>query len=142
MTRIERKEFKTTSIWKAEGEEDIIFWNYSPALEMDITIARELVENRLQYTNGKSVYALIDVTNLKSTTKEARDFMNSKDGGLKGLLGGAFLSNSVVATLLVNLYIKVSNPTIPARFFTNREEALEWLKKIKAEKNRINQVSK
>ncbi|MCD9013995.1 DUF7793 family protein [Parachryseolinea silvisoli] len=133
MERHNLKEYKTTSFWMNGVDEEIIFWNYAPALEMDITIARELVRDRLAYTHGRSVYALIDVTNLKTTTKEARDFMNSKDGGLKGLLGGAFLSNNVVATLLVNLYLKVNTPAIPARFFTNRQDALNWLLKIKME---------
>lgn len=114
-------------------DDAIIFWNYAPGLEMDIAIARELVQHRLEYTHGKPMYAMIDVTNLKATTKEARDFMNSREGGLKGLLGGAFLSNNVVSTLLVNLYLKVSRPAIPARFFTDREEALSWLLKIKKE---------
>jgi len=135
MERHDFQEFKTTSFWKNDDDDDIIFWKYIPGLEMDITIAKELVRSRLEYTKGKSAYALIDVTNLKSTTKEARDYMNSPEGGLKGLSAGAFLSNSVVATLLVNLYIKVSNPTIPARFFTNKEEALSWLKKVKAERS-------
>ena len=134
MDRVDFQRFSTTSFWRKEGDDDIIFWNYAPGLEMDINIARELVKNRLEYTRGMSVYALIDVTNLKSTTKEARDFMNSSEGGLKGLLAGAFLSNSVVATLLVNLYLKVSSPKIPARFFTSGEEALNWLRKIKTDR--------
>lgn len=141
MERVDLKEYKTTSFWKNEEDERIIFWNYAPSLEMDIDIARELVQNRLEYTKGKSVYALIDVTNLKSTTKEARDFMNSEDGGLKGLLGGAFLSSNVVATLLVNLYLKVNSPSIPAKFFTNRQEALSWLRKVKEESSTVNLVN-
>jgi hypothetical protein len=134
MERLDFTKYETTSFWRNNKDDDVIFWNYAPGLEMDIQIAKELVKNRIEYTQGKSVYALIDVTNLKSTTKEARDFMNSREGGLKGLLGGAFLSNNVVATLLVNLYIRVSSPSIPARFFTNRDEALNWLRKIKMEK--------
>lgn len=140
MERFNLKEFKTTSFWMNGVDEAVIFWNYAPGLEMDIAIARELVQHRLEYTQGKSVYALIDVTNLKSTTKEARDFMNSREGGLKGLLGGAFLSNNVVSTLLVNLYLKVNRPAIPARFFTDRQEALIWLLKIKME-NSMRKVS-
>lgn len=133
MERLNLKEYKTTSFWMNGVDEAIIFWNYASALEMDIAIARELVQHRLEYTHGEPVYALIDVTNLRSTTKEARDFMNSRDGGLKGLLGGAFLSNNVVSTLLVNLYLKVNRPAIPARFFTDRQEALSWLLRIKME---------
>jgi hypothetical protein len=111
-----------------------VFFKYSPYLEINIEIAKEIVNSRLDYSQKKSVYTLIDFTNVKSVTKEARDYMNSPDGGLKGILGGAFLSNSVVATLFINLYLKVSRPVVPARFFTDKEEAVKWLRKIKTEK--------
>jgi hypothetical protein len=42
-----------------------------------------------------------------------------------------------VSTLFINLYLKVNNPAIPARFFTSKEDAVKWLKKIKAEKAQL-----
>jgi hypothetical protein len=133
MSKRDVKEYRTTTFWREE-DDDIIFFKYSPKLEMDIHVAKEIVTSRLDYTGDRMVYTLIDFTNVKSVTKEARDYMNSPDGGLKGIQGGAFLSNNVVSTLFVNLYLKVSNPIIPARFFTNREEAISWLQKIKSKK--------
>jgi len=132
MEFIDSREYENISFWRLE--EDIIFFKYAPQIEIDIAMARDMVDKRLRYTGGRDVHVLIDFTNVKSVTKEARDYMNSPDGGLKGILGGAFLSNSVVATLFVNLYLKVSNPSIPARFFTNRNEAVAWLRKIRAAK--------
>ena len=127
------KKYKYITIWADDSYPDTIFGIYSPKLEIDIRIAKKLVDDRLDFTQGKPVYTLIDFTNVKSVTKEARDYMNSPEGGLRGLLGGAFLSNSVVATLFVNLYLKVNNPTIPAKLFTRKEEAIKWLTKIKVE---------
>lgn len=131
------KKYRYITIWTDDSNPDIIFGIYSPKLEIDLAIAKELIENRLDYSEQRPVYTLIDFTNVKSVTKEARDFMNSPEGGLKGLLGGAFLSNNVVGTLFINLYLKVSHPVIPAKFFTNKNEALTWLKKIKAEKKQL-----
>jgi len=133
------KEYRTTSFWMDETG-DIVIFKYAPKLEIDIEVAKEIVESRLDYTHGKSVYTLIDFSNVKSVTKEARDYMNSPEGGLKGILGGAFLSNSVVATLFINLYLKVSNPSIPARFFTSEKDAIGWLKKVKANSNVLESV--
>ena len=132
--RSKSAEYKHITVWTEDQYPDLIFGIYSPRLEIDLDIARELIDNRLDFSNGRSMYVLIDFTNVKSVTKEARDFMNSPDGGLKGVLGGAFVSNNVVATMFVNLYLKVSNPVIPARFFTDRHEALRWLIKIRDEK--------
>ncbi len=119
------------AIWIEDG---ILFSNYKKQLVMDIDVAKQIVKDRIEFTEGKPYFILIDFTNLRSTTKEARDYMNNPESGLKGLLGGAFLSNNVVATLFVNLYLKVNNPTIPAKLFTNKAEAINWLKKMKAEK--------
>jgi hypothetical protein len=130
------QKFEFTSFWKEE-DDDIILWNYEPRLEMDLTIAKKLVKYRLEYTQNKNVYTLIDFTHVKSVTKEARDYMSDPEGGLRGVLGGAFLSNNVVAILFINLYLKVSNPIVPAKFFTRKEEALNWLKKIKAERKEL-----
>ena len=129
----DHKQYETASFWK-EAEDDILFFKYAPRLEMTIDVAKEIVRSRLEYCNGASMYVLIDATNIKSATKEARDYMNSREGGLKAVMGGAFLSNSVVATLAINLFIKMSNLPIPARFFTNKDDAIKWLRKIKAER--------
>ncbi len=128
----EYKKFKNISFWKLEDE--IIAFEYSPKLEIDINIAKELIRDRIDYCNGKPYFALIDFSNVKSTTKEARDYMNDPEGGLKGILGGAFLSNNAVATLFINLYLKINKPSVPAKFFTNKEDALDWLTTIKSKK--------
>src|SRR6187399_311354 len=114
-------------------EDDILFSNYRKQLEITIDVAKQIVQDRIIFTGGRPYCIMIDFTHLKSVTKDARDYMNNPHGGLKGLLGGAFLSNNVVATLFVNLFLKVSNPGIPARFFTKKSEAIDWLKKINAE---------
>ena len=128
-------DYRYITVYTEEQSPDMIFGVYAPRLEIDLDKAKELIDNRLSFTDGKPAYALIDFTNVKSVTKEARDYMNSPEGGLKGILGGAFLSNNVVATLFINLYLKVNKPPVPAKFFTNREEALRWLKAIKQGSN-------
>lgn len=128
--------FKHASIRTYEDDE-VLFATYVPHLEIDMAIARELVRDRVEFTGGRPHYVLIDFTNVKSVTKEARDYMNSPEGGLKNILGGAFLSNNVVATLFINLYLKINNPDVPARFFTNKDEAVKWLTRIKAEAQHV-----
>jgi len=133
---MEKQQFRYTSLSK-EIDDGIIYATYIPKLEINLAIAQELVQNRMSFSENKPHYILIDFTNVKSVTKDARDYMNDPEAGLKGLLGGAFLSNSVVATLFVNLYLKVNNPTIPAKFFTNKADAINWLKKIRTEKTQF-----
>jgi hypothetical protein len=112
---------------------DIIFATYIPKLEIDLTVAKELVSDRMTFVGARPHYVLIDFTNVRSVSKEARDYMNSSDGGLKGILGGAFLSTNVVATLFINLYLKVNRPVVPARFFTDRKDAVQWLQEVRTQ---------
>lgn len=135
MEFIESKQYKHITFGRID--QDTIFFKYGFKIEIDLALAKELVSDRLDYTQARAVYALIDFTNVKSVTKEARDYMNDPEGGLKGILGGAFLSNNVVTTLFVNLYLKVSHPIIPAKFFTSKEDALDWLRKIKTERTPV-----
>lgn len=137
-----KQEYKYIIIQGEDQSGQIISGEYTPGLEINLEIARELVESRLNFCQGKNVYVLVDFSNIKSVTKEARDYMSNPDGGLKGVLGGAFLSNNAVATFFVNLYFKISKPSIPSRFFTNRTEALEWLTKLKNESNTSENLSK
>lgn len=115
-------------------DDDILFCSYKKQIEIDLNIAKRIIKDRVAFTEGKSYPILIDFTNMHSVTKEAREYMNAPEGGLKGLLGGAFLSNSLVTTLFVNLYLKINQPTIPAKFFTKKEEAITWLKSLKLSK--------
>jgi hypothetical protein len=126
-----KQDYRYISVYCHDEMPDIVFGSYAPHLTIDLAIARELIENRLSFSEGEPVYTLIDFTNVKSVTKEARDYMNSAEGGLKGILGGAFLSNNVMATLCINLFLKISKPTVPAKFFTNRDEALKWLRRVR-----------
>jgi hypothetical protein len=127
------KEYKYITIW-TEDDDDILISSYQPKLKVDIDIARELVASRLDYSNGKPKFTLIDFTNIGTATKEARGYMNDPNGGLKGVLGGAFLANNAVATLFINLFLKINKPPIPARFFTKKEDALDWLQMVKSKK--------
>jgi hypothetical protein len=121
-------------------EDDILFCSYKQHLEIDITTAKRIINDRVAFMNGNLYPILIDFSNMKSVTKEARDYMNSAEGGLSGLLCGAFLSKSIVASLFINLYLKVNNPAIPARFFTDKGDAIAWLKKQKLKDHNASEV--
>jgi hypothetical protein len=134
-----KQEYRYATLSMSEDEE-IVFAIYAQKLEITLNIAQEMVQDRIEFSSHKPHYILIDFSNVKSVTKEARDFMNSKEGGLKGILGGAFLSSNVVATLFINLFLKVSPPAVPARFFTNKAEALSWINKTRSEKLSYKQI--
>jgi hypothetical protein len=124
-----RNEFVT--MWIENG---ILFSQYQKNLVIDLDIAKKIVAERLAFSKGVSFPIMIDFTNLRSVTKDARDYMNQPDGGLKGLTCGAFIGNNAVAVLFINLYLRINKPIIPSKFFTKKDEALEWLQSIGSRK--------
>jgi hypothetical protein len=113
------------NVWIEEG---ILYCTYKDQTVIDLPIAIEIVKDRLTFSEGKAYPILIDFSNLKSVTKEARDYMNSPEGGLNGLVCGAFVGGNAVATFFINVYLKINRPSIPTVFFTDRNEAINWLK--------------
>ena len=134
---MKQKEYTHITVMAEESDPTIVIGIYKPKLEINIDVAKELVDNRLDFTKGQDHYLLVDFTNVKLVTKEARDYMNDPKGGLKGLLAGAFLSNNLVTTLFINLYLRINQPTVPAKFFTKKAEAINWLKSLKTSAKKI-----
>jgi hypothetical protein len=112
-------------------ENGILFCSYKKQLVIDLETAKRIVSDRLNFTKDAALPILIDFSNMKSATKEARDYMNSPEGGLKGLTCGAFIGGNSLATLFINLYLKINKPSIPTSFFTKREEAIQWLHSLR-----------
>ena len=113
-----------------EIDDGILFCSYKENIMLDINVAKRIVSDRLAFSKGTDYLILIDFNNLKSADKDAREYMNSPNGGLKGLIGGAFVSDKIVASVFINLYLKINKPKIPTKFFTQRIDALNWLKSI------------
>jgi hypothetical protein len=61
--------------------------------------------------------------------KEARDYLSS-DSANEGLIAGAIIMDSVFTSILGNFFLSVNKPNIPARMFTDKDQAIKWLRKF------------
>lgn len=113
------------SIFWFEG--DILCSAYTIA-HVDLTIARDGVQKRLSIVGDKSFPTFIDISKVKSITKEARDYLGtpeaSKNIKAAGVLAGSYLSK-IVGTFFLNF----SRPAVPIKLFTSKAEATRWLEK-------------
>lgn len=111
------------SVW-LEG--NIMMGKYHDNIVIDLEIAKEIVRERIAIFGTEKRLALIELGNSITTTKEARDYLGSKDAcvGLKKL---AILAHSPISATLGNFYLKFSKPLEPTRIFTNKEAAKKWL---------------
>ncbi len=95
--------------------------------KIDLEAAKKAVSLRKDFTNNLPYPNLIRGFDVISMDKQARDFF-STDQGTVGVSAGALLTNSVFQATLANFFLKVTNPKIPTKLFTDESKAILWLK--------------
>ncbi|MEP1033167.1 hypothetical protein [Ekhidna sp.] len=98
---------------------------YKPLDLLDIDVAKHMVKDRIEFKDGTSYPTLFDIRNVKSTSKDARDYLANEGNEL--VVASALLVNSSVTKMIGNFFITVSKPKKPTKIFTDESRAIEWL---------------
>jgi len=93
--------------------------------ELTLEITRHLVAKRIEHSNGVSYPCLFDISKIKHSTKEARDYLANEGNEL--VTASAILVESAVLKMAANFYVSVNKPVKPTRLFTDKQTALDWL---------------
>lgn len=118
------------TVLHTEEDEDIVFIEYRKHLEVNLSFAKEIVDNRLDFTEGKKHYLVIDVTNVKNVTQDAKAYLLNPEAGIKNILGAAFIAGNPVAAMLANIFIKQPK-NFQSKFFARKSDAIRWIKELK-----------
>ena len=110
-----------------EFEGKILIARYKAGPKIDLSDAKKILQERLEFTNHKDVPVLVIDQGLVSMDRQARDFLSS-DLGVKGIRASAIISSSVVNSMLVNFILRISRPNLPVKVFTDKDLAVNWLK--------------
>lgn len=108
----------------------IMIGYFKEGLNITLNVAKEIVKVRTEFFENKYYPMLIEDKGVVSMTKEARDFFSTKEGA-NCVTAGALLLKSVFSTYLGNFFLKVAKPITPAKIFTDKNKAIEWLQKFK-----------
>lgn len=111
-------------------DEDILYVEYCRGLEINLHNAKEIVANRFEFMQDAEHYMIIDATNIKSVSPEARSYLLDLNYGTKNILASAIIASNPVSALLANIFIK-SSKNFPSRFFSKKVDALKWIKELK-----------
>ena len=90
------------------------------------TIAVEGVKARIKLSAGMSYPFFVNLYNVRSTTKDAREFLSTPEANVN-IVAAAMLINSPVQRIMGNFFLAVNKPQIPLKLFTSTENAIEWL---------------
>ena len=110
-------------------EEGILHFVYKPGAVLTLEAAKLVVKDRLAFQKGESRKVLCDLRGLREADRSARDYLAKQ--GSEQLEAVAMLIDSSVTRIIMNFYINLSRPETPTRVFTDRIEALEYLRKRK-----------
>ncbi|HQQ92969.1 MAG TPA: STAS/SEC14 domain-containing protein [Bacteroidia bacterium] len=99
----------------------------------DMKLTKDL---SLQYKPNSRFYVLLEGEDNSNLTSEARQLAASSEYS-RYTAALALCSTKLTHRVMGNLFLKVSQPKVPTRFFENRQDALTWLRqKIQSEKTR------
>lgn len=117
-------ELKAYTTWM--GADGIARTRVKPLAAVDIAEAKENSQAVNSLFTGKSFPLLIDSRQIKSMTREARDFF-SMNNRASYVLAFAIIIQSPLSSIIGNFFMGINKPRVPARLFTNEADAVKWL---------------
>ena len=117
-------ETRTTKFWLRD--DGIVHAVDNGKFQVTLADAKENVAAALKVANGRRLPILIDITSVRSVTREARLYYRDEAG--VHTTAAALLIGSTISRVIANFVIGLDRPVVPARIFTSETEAIQWLK--------------
>lgn len=116
----------------AEIRDEILFIEYKENLVITKDVAIICLSDRLKITDayGKNIPLVANFKNIRSTTKDARDWF-SRPESYRGLTCGAFIIKSSLARFVLSFFLNFSKSPIPSKVFNDTEAAVIWASNFK-----------
>jgi hypothetical protein len=99
----------------------------APGAEETLENARMHLQAICKLANGDRLPVLVDLRNIRSTTREARKLYGSAEFAAC-VCAAALLVEPAVSRVIGNFYLGLNKAVYPTRLFTAEPEALDWLK--------------
>jgi len=116
---------ETASAWM---DGNIIYYAYK-SKEISLPLAVQSVELKKQLAQGKEYPICIDLSQVKSVTKEARQYLSGGQS-IENITVAALLASSVVSKLICTFFLNFNKPPVMVKIFVHKDEAVKWLNKF------------
>ena len=107
-------------------EEGILYFIYHPGTILNLRVAEKVVADRLKFQQDITYPVFCNAQGVKDTEKAARDFLAREGSFLVRAV--AYLVNPPISHAITDFFLRANRPTIPAEIFTEKFEALSFLK--------------
>jgi hypothetical protein len=111
-------------IFREDGIVEIVFKKSS---NIGVVECKEMIETYKSNLEPKKFPLLHIIEDYVNIEKSAREFSATEEG-LSFSKAEAYVMNSLAHKMLANFYMKVNKPSVPTRFFKDKNEAIDWLK--------------
>jgi hypothetical protein len=111
-------------------ENGILYLKYKIGT-LDLQCATNVVESRLAMSKGVTYPLFVDISHVKTTTKEARGYSSQGDAA-KLVSATALWGSSELTKLMANFFLAINKPAVPVKFFTEEPKAIQWLDQYKS----------
>lgn len=108
-----------------EIKDNILYFRYKPADNIDLAAAKIIVRDRLAVQKGKSYPVLCYLDALKNVDKDARDYLAVEGSQLVKAV--AIIIASTAKIIMTNFYLSVNKPLVPTKMFSNETDAKKYL---------------
>ena len=109
-------------------EDGILFCEFLSEIA-DFELIDSGVKKRLEITGTKKTVMVSDIRRFRSSTREARQRMSAKDAA-EGIVAVGIIMNSKVQQVMYNFFNAIYKQPAPAKVFTTKEDAVEWIKQF------------
>jgi len=109
-------------------EEEITCYVFKKPV-LDLELVKLAIATRSRLTNNSPCLLIIDMSNVKSTTKEARSYYaaSNTEDLVKAV---ALITPSLVTKMMATFFINFDKPPIPVKMFSTKPKAIAWLKSL------------
>jgi hypothetical protein len=109
---------------------------FDEGAELTMEHTRPFTAALVKVTKGRVRPLLVDFKNMKSQTKECRDYYSSDPQHIATLSAAALVVNSALQRMIANFFLGMNKSVKPVRLFDDRESAIKWLQEIEAQNRR------
>jgi len=120
-------ETEYVTLWIENG---VIHSMYAPDLTITLEIAKQIVEDRIKYTEGQTYPGLANMNQGKTADYAAMKYWATGDA-YRCLSALSVYSKNRLANVFVNFWLKVDKPPKPSKFFTDIDDAYLFLQPYK-----------
>ena len=108
-------------------DDGILISAYKESSNIEVEDAIMVRDAALKLTGGKKCVALVDLTNVKTISKEARYYFSGMEFAEVFKAAASYVSTPV-SKIIGNFFLGINKPAMPVRLFNSKEEAITWLK--------------